>query len=123
MAREIKWFNMETKEEREKKQSDYFKRMFPLGEKQQEAERKLLSSLVPKMKIETAMYQLVFAKEVLADYCDCKEEEQLQTFLSLHYNPASKGLSREGLLQIFSLAQKSGQWKSIDDIRFSDEIT
>lgn len=120
MAREIKWFNMETKEERQRKQSNYFKRMFPLGEKQQEAERELLHILAPGMKAESAMYQLVFAKEVLYDYADDTEEEQIQVFLSVYCNPASKGLSQEELLRIFSLAQKSKEWKSIEDIRLSE---
>lgn len=66
MAGISNWFSFTSKEEREERSAEYFKRMFPLGAQQKTKEEELLQQLISaKTSDGDKLYQMLIVREAL----------------------------------------------------------
>ena len=105
MAGVFNWFSFTSKEEREERSAEYFKRMFPLGAQQKTKEEELLQQLISaKTSDGDKLYQMLIVREAL-----------LQKDKGLLYFIAEEGLNisfLEELLSSDQLKQKTAMYWS-----------
>ena len=106
MAGISNWFSFTSKEEREERSAEYFKRMFPLGAQQKTKEEELLQQLISaKTSDGDKLYQMLIVREALLQKDEKKRLAQLKKWYSARllsvYSEEDKGLlyfiSEEGL--------------------------
>lgn len=80
MAGISNWFSFTSKEEREERSAEYFKRMFPLGAQQKTKEEELLQQLISaKTSDGDKLYQMLIVREALLQKDEKKRLAQLKS--------------------------------------------
>ena len=97
MAGISNWFSFTSKEEREERSAEYFKRMFPLGAQQKTKEEELLQQLISaKTSDGDKLYQMLIVREALLQKDEKKRLAQLKKWYSARllsvYSEEDKGL-------------------------------
>lgn len=83
MAGISNWFSFTSKEEREERSAEYFKRMFPLGAQQKTKEEELLQQLISaKTSDGDKLYQMLIVREALLQKDEKKRLAQLKKWYS-----------------------------------------
>lgn len=75
MRGKIRWLDMESRKDREKREKRYEQQMFPMGERQKAAELALLEQVVRSVKPQDALYQLLQVREILINETDEGERQ------------------------------------------------
>lgn len=110
MARKLGWFDLRNSHQRKKDESRFLSQVFPLGEAQKEKELALLKALLPSMKPEDSLYQLIQIKQILlSDDAEWERKDWEETQLA-------KRLKPEAREKLFALAKEAITWKSVEEI-------
>lgn len=97
MAGISNWFSFTSKEDREERSAEYFKRMFPLGEQQKTKEEELLRQLISaKTSDGDKLYQMLIVREALLQTDEQKRLAQLKKWYNARllsvYSEEDKGI-------------------------------
>lgn len=120
MAGISNWFSFTSKEEREERSTEYFKRMFPLGAQQKTKEEELLQQLISaKTSDGDKLYQMLIVREALLQKDEKKRLAQLKKWYSARllsvYSEEDKGL-------LYFIAEEGLNISFLEELLSSDQL-
>lgn len=120
MAGISNWFSFTSKEEREERSAEYFKRMFPLGAQQKTKEEELLQQLISaKTSDGDKLYQMLIVREALLQKDEKKRLAQLKKWYSARllsvYSEEDKGL-------LYFIAEEGLNISFLEELLSSDQL-
>ena len=120
MAGISNWFSFTSKEEREERSAEYFKRMFPLGAQQKTKEEELLQQLISaKTSDGDKLYQMLIVREALLQKDEKKRLAQLKKWYSARllsvYSEEDKGL-------LYFIAEEGLNISVLEELLSSDQL-
>lgn len=120
MAGISNWFLLTSKEEREEKSAEYFKRMFPLGKEQKAKEEALLRQVLSaKTSDADKLYQMLIVREALLQADEQKRLAQLRKWyrarLLSAYTEEDKGA-------LYSIAEAGLNAGSLNDLPNPEQL-
>lgn len=120
MAGISNWFSFTSKEEREERSAECFKRMFPLGAQQKTKEEELLQQLISaKTSDGDKLYQMLIVREALLQKDEKKRLAQLKKWYSARllsvYSEEDKGL-------LYFIAEEGLNISFLEELLSSDQL-
>lgn len=121
LGKGISWFESVPRKEQERREKQYYKRMFPLGERQKDRELELLRqfSVLRAVKDQDLLYHLVCVKECLQAE---EEEEREENLCEWRGSRLAKALSREARNVIIALAVLEEDCESLEQFPSKEQI-
>lgn len=120
MGNGISWFQFTSRKEQRNKEKRYYKKMFPLGEKQRDRELDVFRqfSVLRDMKEQDLMYQLLCLKECLSQ----EEEERAEAVRVWRGSILAKRMTREMQNILIALAELEADCESLEEFPTVEEI-
>ena len=120
MAGISNWFSFTSKEEREERSAEYFKRMFHLGAQQKTKDEELLQQLISaKTSDGDKLYQMLIVREALLQKDEKKRLAQLKKWYSARllsvYSEEDKGL-------LYFIAEEGLNISFLEELLSSDQL-
>lgn len=121
LGKGISWFESVSRKEQERREKQYYKKMFPLGEQQKDRELELLRqfSVLRAVKAQDLLYYLVCVKECLQVE---EDEEREANLCEWRGSRLAKTMSREAQDVIIALAMLEEDCESLEQFPSKEGI-
>lgn len=102
-----------SKAEQRRREAEYQKRLFPIGEAQKQKEREILSQIIHSICDEKELfYHLSTVKEIMSRYEDAERERHLYRWYSGYL---AKAMNSQECANIIALAEMEEKYSSLDE--------
>lgn len=125
----LSWFSFETAKERKKREKAYFKKLYPLGEEQQNREKRLIGELFGEVKKggnPMYHYELLVLREALIDAQNPEEDEEPadrdEVISGCRRKALAGGLKPEEFERILALAELMLLAKAMEEMPTKEEV-